>query len=147
MAKVTLSSLTDRFQSGDRPTGADYLDLIETLSESKGLGSDGNNEQTISGIENTTIIDTVPAADWRILKYLVSLSKTDGTNNKFYATEFSILIDRDNLNISEYGIIDNDGDIGTVDVSRVGDNIILSIIPNPIVKPVTARFARMGLKA
>jgi len=147
MAKVTLATLIGKFESGDRPTGADYLDLIETLSESKGLGSDGNNEHTIFGIENTTVIDTVPAADWRILKYLVSLSKTDGTNNKFYATEFSILIDKDNLNISEYGIIDNDGDIGTVDVSRVGTNIVLSIIPNPTVKPVTARFARMGLKA
>jgi len=147
MAKITLSDLKSKFESGDRPTGADYIDLIETLSESKGLGSEGNNELSISGIENTTIIDSVKVSDWRLIKYIVSIAKTTSGDNKFYVTELSILIDEDNINISEFGIIDNDGDIGTVDVSRVGDDLNLSIIPNPAVKPVTARFARMGLRA
>jgi hypothetical protein len=78
---------------------------------------------------------------------MVSLSKTTNGDNKFYATEFSILIDGANINVSEYGIIDNNGDIGTVEVSRVGDNVILTVIPNPLVRPVTARFARVGLKS
>jgi hypothetical protein len=148
MAKVDLSYLKTRFESGDRPSQQDFTDLIDTLAAaSTDLGTNGNNESVVSGIENTTVLETIPVASWRLVKYMVSLSKTTNGDNKFYATEFTILIDGQNINVSQYGIIDNDGDIGTVDVSRVGSNLVLSIIPNPAVKPVTARFARMGLKA
>jgi hypothetical protein len=57
------------------------------------------------------------------------------------------LIDGTDLNVSEYAVIDNDGDIGTVDVSRDGDVLTLSVVPNPQVRPITVRYARMGLKA
>lgn len=148
MAKVDLSYLKTRFESGDRPTQQDFTDLIDTLAAaSTDLGTNGNNESVVSGIENTTVLESIPVASWRLVKYIVSLSKTTGGTNKFYGTEFTILIDGQNINVSQYGIIDNDGDIGTVDVSRVGSNLVLSVIPNPAVKPVTARFARMGLKA
>ena len=148
MAKVDLSYLKTRFESGDRPSQQDFADLIDTLAAaSTDLGTNGNNESVVSGIENTTVLESIPVAGWRLVKYMVSLSKTTGGDNKFYATEFTILIDGTNINVSQYGIIDNDGDIGTVDVSRVGANLVLSIIPNPAVKPVTARFARVGLKA
>lgn len=147
MAKVSLDYLKGKFETGDKPTGQDYLDLIETLSESKALASEGNNDQVVSGIENETILETINASEWRLVKYFVSLSKITNEENKFYATELSILIDKDNVNITEYGIIDNDGDIGTVEVSRAGDVLTLSITPNPAVKPVTARYARVGLKA
>jgi hypothetical protein len=148
MAKIDISNLKTKFESGDRPTGEDFINLIDTLAaNSTDLGSDGNNEHVVSGIENTTVLETIPVASWRLVKYMVSLSKTTDGDNKFYATEFTVLIDGVNINISQYGIIDNDGDIGTVDVSRVGNNLELNIIPNPAVKPVTARFARVGLKA
>ena len=148
MAKVDLSYLKTRFESGDRPSQQDFSDLIDTLAAaSTDLGTNGNNESVVSGIENTTVLESIPVASWRLVKYMVSLSKTTGGANKFYATEFTILIDGTNINVSQYGIIDNDGDIGTVDVSRVGSNLELKIIPNPAVKPVTARFARVGLKA
>ncbi len=148
MAKISISDVKSKFQRGDRPVEQDYMNMIDTLaSNSTDLGSNGNNDHTVTGIENVTILETLVASEWRLVKYMVSLSKTTDGDNKFYATEFSILIDRDNINISEYGVIDNDGDIGTVDVSRNGDALILSIIPNPAVKPVTARFARVGLKA
>jgi hypothetical protein len=148
MAKVDLSYLKTRFESGDRPSQQDFTDLIDTLAaNSTDLGTNGNNEHVVSGIENTTVLESIPVASWRLVKYMVSLSKTTNGDNKFYATEFTILIDGTNINVSQYGIIDNDGDIGTVDVSRVGDNLELKIIPNPAVKPVTARFARVGLKA
>jgi hypothetical protein len=148
MAKVDLSYLKTRFESGDRPSQQDFTDLIDTLAAaSTDLGTNGNNEHVVSGIENTTVLESIPVAGWRLVKYMVSLSKTTNGDNKFYATEFTILIDGTNINVSQYGIIDNNGDIGTVDVSRVGNNLELKIIPNPAVKPVTARFARVGLKA
>lgn len=148
MAKVSLTQIKTKFESGDRPTSQDYIDLIDTLSaQSTELGTSGNNDHVIYGIENTTVLETISASEWRLVKYMISLSKTTNGDNKFYATEFSILIDGTNINVSEYGIIDSDGDIGTVVVSRDGNNVSLSVIPNPAVKPVTARFARVGLKA
>jgi hypothetical protein len=148
MAKVDLSYLKTRFESGDRPSQQDFTDLIDTLAAaSTDLGTNGNNEHIVSGIENPTVLESIPVSGWRLVKYMVSLSKTTNGDNKFYATEFTILLDGQNINVSQYGIIDNDGDIGTVDVSRVGNNLELKIIPNPAVKPVTARFARVGLKA
>jgi hypothetical protein len=78
---------------------------------------------------------------------MVAISKVSGSENKFYATEISILIDKDNINVSEYGIIDNDGDMGTISVSRTGDVLGLVVTPNPSISPITVRFARIGLKA
>ena len=148
MAKVSLPNIKTRFETGDRPTGQDYVDLIDTLaSQATDLGTDGNNEHIVYGIENNTVLETLDATQWRLVKYMVSLSKTDNGDNKFYATEFSILVDGENINVSEYGVIDNDGDIGTVSVSRSGNTLTLSVSPNPSVRPVTARYARVGLKA
>ena len=111
------------------------------------MGTAGNNEHVITGIENQTVIDSFTSSEWRWVKYMISISKTSGGSNKFYATELSILIDGTNLNTTEYGIIDNDWDMGTVNVSRVGANVNIVYTPNPATKPVTVRFGRMGLKA
>jgi hypothetical protein len=148
MARITIDQLKSLFESGDKPTGDDYVNLIDTLiQQSTDLGSKGNNELTINGIENYTVIDDFQASEWRMVKYLISISKTSDGDNKFFATELSILIDGTNVNVSQYGVIDNDGDIGTIDVSRESGTVFLTITPNPAVKPVTVRYARMGLKA
>jgi hypothetical protein len=148
MAIRDIDYIHSRFESGDRPSEQDYVDLIDTLSaRSTDLGTGGNNESQISGLENPTVIDSVPLADWRLVKYLVSISKNTGGANKFYATEFTILIDNTDINISEYGSIDNDGDIGTITVTAAAGNLQLLVSPNPAVIPITARFQRIGLKA
>jgi hypothetical protein len=116
----------------------------------KGQDGEGlvtNNEQVIFGIENVTTFDSFSANDFRMVKYLVSISYTEGGANKFYGTELSILIDGVNTNVNEYGTMDNDGDIGTISVSRTGATVSLILTPNPAVKPVTVRYARIGLKA
>ena len=148
MAKLSLSTVKNKFQTGDRPTQEDYEDLIDSLSsQSTDLGTSGNNENTVQGIENATVIDNFNATEWRMVKYLVSLSMTASGNNKFYATEITILVDGSNINVSEYGTIDNDGNIGTISVSRTGNTVALTVTPDPASTPVTARYARMGLKA
>lgn len=148
MAKIDINQLRSQFETGDRPNGDDFQDLIDTLvAQATDLGTAGNNEQEISGIENQTVIDTIPLADWRMIKYLVSLSKNTGGANKFYATEFTVLIDNANVSVSEYGSIDNDGDMGTITVTASGGNLQLVVTPNLAIVPITARFARMGLKA
>jgi hypothetical protein len=148
MARISIPNVKTKFETGDRPTQTDYEDLIDTASgQATDLGSYGNNENTISGIENPTVIDNFDATVWRMVKYLVSISKVSNGDNKFYATEFTILVDGENVSVSEYGTIDNDGNIGTINVSRVGSVVSLTVTPDPAIKPVTVRYARIGLKA
>lgn len=148
MSKLSIPSLKTLFETGDRPTQSDYESLIDTAtSVSTDLGSFGNNENTINGIENTTIVDTFDATQWRMVKYLVSISKISAGDNKFYATEMTILVDGEDVSVSEFGTIDNDGNMGTVNVSRSGNTVSLIVTPDANIRPITVRFARMGLKA
>ena len=146
MAKISLSSVKALFQTGDRPTQADYVDLIDTTSaQATDLGSAGNNEVTITGIESSTIFDNFLTTEWRSVKYVVTLSKTG--SNKYYTTELTIVPDSTNVNVSEYGTVDNDGNIGTVNVSMAGTTVSLTIVPVGGQTPITLRYMRTGLKA
>ena len=148
MARTTIPLVKTKFQTGDRPTQEDYEDLIDTVAaQSTDLGTYGNNENTITGIENATVIDNFDATAWRMVKYIISIAKTSNGDNKYYATELTILVDGTNVNVSEYGTIDNDGNIGTVSVSKVGSTVNLTVTPAVGITPITVRFARMGLKA
>ncbi len=148
MAKINLNTLKTRFETGDRPTGEDYINLIDTLAaQATDLGTDGNNENIVYGIENYTVLETLNAAQWRMVHYVVGISYTADGANKYYATQISVLIDGQNININEYGVLDNDGDIGTVNVSRNGNTLTLSVTPNNVIRPITVRYFRTGLKA
>ena len=148
MAKISIASVKALFQTGDRPSQANYEDLIDSSSaRSTDLGSDGNNESTINGIENTTIFDNFLASEWRSVKYMISIKKTSGGANKYWATELTIVPDATNVNVSEYGTVDNDGNIGTISVSKAGDTVSLSVVPVGGLTPITLRYLRIGLKA
>ena len=148
MARTTIPAVKLLFETGDRPTQSDYSNLIDTATaQATDLGTFGNNENTITGIESSTIVDSFDATAWRMIKYIVSISKISEGDNKFYATELTVLCDADNISVTEYGTIDNDGNMGTVSVSRTGDTVSLVVTPDAIIRPVTVRFARMGLKA
>ena len=146
MAKISLSSVKALFQTGDRPTQEDYVDLIDTTSaQATDLGSAGNNEVTITGIENSTIFDNFTASEWRSVKYVVTLKKSTG--DKFFTTELTIVPDGTNDNVSEYGTVDNNGNIGTISVSRAGGTVNLTVVPVVGQTPITLRYMRTGLKA
>lgn len=148
MARTSIPYVKTRFETGDRPTQEDYRDLIDTLAgQATDLGTKGNNEQTITGVENATVVDSFAASEWRSVKYSVSLSKTSDGDNKFYATELNVLIDAEGVSVSEYGIIDNDGNMGTISVSRNGDTVALTVTPLSSIRPITVRYYRTGLKA
>ena len=148
MAKLTIPNVKLKFQTGDRPTQEDYVDLIDTLSsQATDLGTAGNNETTVNGIEMTTVVDNFDATVFRMVKYIVSISKTSQGDNKFYATELTVLVDGTNINVTEYGTIDNDGNIGTINVSRTGNTVALTVTPVGGQTPITVRYARIGLKA
>ena len=148
MAKISLASVKALFQTGDRPTQQDYEDLIDSTSaQATDLGTTGNNESTINGIESSTVVDNFSATEWRMVKYLISIKHTSGGANKYYATEINILIDGTDVSVSEYGTIDNDGNIGTISVSRAGNTVSLTVTPVVGITPITVRYARIGLKA
>lgn len=112
------------------------------------LGAVGNNaELVLQGVENQTTFDTFTASEWRTVKYLVSVSKVIDGENKFYTTEMTILVDEVGITVSEYATVDNDGDMGTVTAERIGDTVNLIYSPNLLIKPVTLRYYRTGLKA
>jgi len=148
MAQISLAALKEKFQTGDRPSQADYEDLIDTTAaQATRAGVFGNNDNTIYGIENASVIDNFDATEWRMVKYLISISKNSGGVNKYYATEMTILVDGVNVSVNEFGTIDNDGNMGTITVSRTGNTVTLTVTPDPAIKPITVRYARMGLKA
>jgi hypothetical protein len=148
MAKISTTNVKALFQTGDRPTEANYIDLIDSTSaRSTDLGSDGNNELTINGIENSTVFDNFAASEFRAMKYMISLKYVAGGANKYFSTEISILIDGTDVNVTQYATIDNDGNIGTISVSRAGDTVSLTVVPVGGITPITLRYMRMGLKA
>jgi hypothetical protein len=148
MAKISTTNVKALFQTGDRQTEENYVDLIDSTSaRSTDLGSDGNNESTINGIENSTVFDNFTASEWRSMKYMVSIKYVAGGANKYFSTEISILIDGTDVNVSQYATIDNDGNIGTISVSRAGDTVSLTVVPVGGITPITLRYMRMGLKA
>jgi hypothetical protein len=148
MAKISTTNVKALFQTGDRPTEQNYIDLIDSTSaRSTDLGSDGNNESTINGIENPTVFDNFAASEWRSMKYMVSIKYVAGGANKYFSTEISILIDGTDVNVTQYATIDNDGNIGTISVSRAGDTVSLTVVPVGGITPITLRYMRMGLKA
>jgi hypothetical protein len=148
MARVPISTLKTKFESGDRPTQQDFIDLIDTLvQQSTDLGTKGNNDSdhVVAGIEQETVVDSFAVNEWRMVKYLVSISNQAG--NKFSATELTILNDGTDVSVSQYGTIDNNGEVGTVEVERNGANVELRVVPaSGLTNPVTVRFGRMGLK-
>jgi hypothetical protein len=148
MARTSIPYVKTRFETGDRPTQADYIDLIDTVSgQATDLGTKGNNENTVTGIENPTVVDDFDATQWRMIKYLISISKTSAGDNRFYATELTLLVDGEDVSVSEYGTIDNDGNMGTISVSRAANTVALTVTPDPSIRPITVRYARIGLKA
>ena len=148
MAKISTTNVKALFQTGDRPTQENYIDLIDSTSaRSTDLASDGNNELTINGIESSTVFDSFASSEFRSMKYMISLKYVTGGANKYAVTELTILNDGSDVSVSQYGTIENDGNIGTISVSKAGDTVSLTVVPVGGITPITLRFMRMGLKA
>ena len=148
MAKISTTNVKALFQTGDRPTQENYIDLIDSTSaRSTDLASDGNNELTINGIESSTVFDSFASSEFRSMKYMISLKYVTGGANKYAVTELTILNDGSDVSVSQYGTIENDGNIGTISVSKAGDTVSLTVVPVGGSVPITLRFLRMGLKA
>jgi hypothetical protein len=145
MAVIPISTLKTRFESGDRPTGQDFEDLIDTTSyRAESLGGDGNNSATITGIETATVFDTIDTAVWRTIKYLIQVSHP--STSVYKSTEINIVFDGTNQNITEFGTVSNT----TNTIGNITANLnsgIISMTVTPALTPMTIRYYRTGLKA
>jgi hypothetical protein len=145
MAIVPISTLKSKFESGDRPTGQDFTDLIDTTSyRAEALGGDGNNSLTINGIESATVFDTIDVSVWRTIKYLIQVSHP--STSVYRSTEINIVFDGTNQNITEFGTVSNTTSaIGNITASL--NSGIISMTVTPVLSPMTIRYYRTGLKA
>jgi hypothetical protein len=145
MAIVPINTLKTKFESGDRPTGQDFADLIDTTSyRAEALGGDGNNSLTINGIESATVFDTIDVSVWRTIKYLIQVSHP--STSVYKSTEINIVFDGTNQNITEFGTVSNTANaIGNISASL--NSGIISMTVTPALTPMTIRYYRTGLKA
>jgi hypothetical protein len=145
MAIVPINTLKGKFETGDIPTGADFVDLIDTTSyRADSLGGDGNNSVTINGIESATVFDTIDTSVWRTIKYLVQLSHA-GTSS-YRSLELNLVFDGTDQNITEFGSVKNNAsDVGTISAALNSGTISMTV--TPVLTPMTIRYYRTGLKA
>jgi len=112
-------------------------DTIQTL-----LGLEGNNDLTVSGIENKTTLDSFNKTQYRVVKYILSISR--GSN--YYTSELSVLNDGTNINLSESNVISNTNTtLATVTFEE--NSGIINLCVTPTSTAVTARYYRTALKA
>ena len=145
MAILPINQLKAKFETGDRPTGQDYSDLIDTTSfRADVLGGDGNNGVVVNGIESATVFDTIDTATWRTVKYLVQMSHS--ASGSYRSTEINIVFDGTNQNITEFASVANTGNnVGNITASLNSGTISMTVTPT--LTPMTIRFYRTGLKA
>ena len=145
MAVLPINQLKAKFETGDRPTGQDYSDLIDTTSyRADSLGGDGNNVVTINGIESATVFDTIDTSTWRTIKYMIQLSHA--ASSSYRSTEINIVFDGTNQNITEFASVANTGNnVGNITASLNSGTISMTVTPT--ITPMTIRFYRTGLKA
>jgi hypothetical protein len=145
MAVLPINQLKAKFETGDRPTGSDFSDLIDTTAyRADSMGADGNNSVTINGIESATVFDTIDTSIFRTIKYMIQLSHAGSSS--YRSTEINIVFDGTNQNITEFASVKNNvSDIGTISASL--NSGIISMTVTPTLSPITVRFYRTGLKA
>ena len=145
MAIVPINTLKGKFETGDIPTGEDFVDLIDTTSyRADSLGGDGNNSVTINGIESATVFDTIDTTVFRTIKYLVQLSHAGSSS--YRSVELNLVFDGTDQNITEFGSVKNNAsDVGTISAALNSGTISMTV--TPVLSPMTIRYYRTGLKA
>lgn len=127
MAVISLNLLKTKFETGDRPTGADYVDLIDTTSyyavslESRVEALELSQNTIISGSVTTdlpTVIDSWVLEDFHTIEYTVQILQ----GAKQYCSKLLIITNDTLVNYTNYGIITIGDDINGLSVTAVSDS-------------------------
>lgn len=137
--------------NSEDPDSLDYkVSLLEaqlsnsgdSLNSAELLGLDGNNDLSITGIENKTTIDSFPLSVYRSADYKLQISR----GNEFRSSKIAILSDGTNINVSESDIISNTTN-ALANVTFEENSGIISLCVTPESSAVTVRYFRTALKA
>lgn len=127
MAVISLNLLKTKFETGDRPTGADYVDLIDTTSyyavslESRVEALELADNTIITGnvtTNNATTIDSWELGTLRTIEYIVEI--TQGT--KQHCEKLLIMSNASLVNYTKYGILSIGDDISGLSITAVPDS-------------------------
>lgn len=130
----------------DNSQDTDSFDYRIAALESGGnvgteLGLAGNNDLTVSGIENKTKLDEFGKTVYRTVTYLLQITK----GSEFYSSSIRVLNDGTNINVSESDIISNTNNaLATYTFEEVSG--IIGLYITPVSSSVTVRFYRTALK-
>jgi len=106
------------------------------------LGLSGNNDITITGIENKTEVDNFSKSLYRTVQYSLQISR----GSEFYSSIIKLLNDGTNVNVSEFDIVSNtDNNLATYTFEENSGIIGLNV--TPVSTEVTVRYFRTALKA
>jgi hypothetical protein len=113
---------------------------IEKINTELGLA--GNNDLTITGIENKTAVDTFDKTVYRTVNYDLQITK----GNEYYSSSLRVLNDGSSINLSEFNIISNTNNV-LATVTFEDNSGIIGLYVTPASTAVTARYYRTALKA
>jgi hypothetical protein len=105
------------------------------------LGLEGNNDLTVHGIENKTVLDSFNKNVYRTINYSIQISKA----SEYYASDIKILQDGTNVNIVESDIISNTEN-NLANVTFEENSGIISLCVTPVSTAITARYIRTAIK-
>lgn len=124
------------------------LDYRVTQLESGGgnvgveLGLAGNNDVTISGIENKTTIDSFSSSLYTTVRYILQFTK----NSEIVSEAIDIINDGDSFHVNEYEVSSNTtNQLATVTLER--NSGIIDLCVTPASGTITVRFYRTALKS
>jgi hypothetical protein len=106
------------------------------------LGLAGNNDVTISGIENKTSVDTFSKSVYSTVRYTLQIRK----NDLFVSEQIDVVNDGTNLNVNRYEVSSNtNNSLYTLQLEENAGIISLSVTPTS--GSITARYYRTALKS
>jgi hypothetical protein len=111
----------------------------DTISEL--LGLDGNNDLTVTGIENKTQIDSFAADQYSSADYRVLVSK----NDSYESFNIKAVHDGTDVYVSTSDIVSN-SDVSLCNITFESNSGIISLCVTPISGSVNVRYLRTALK-
>lgn len=105
------------------------------------LGLEGNNDLTVSGIENKTTLDSFNKTIIRTARYNLQISR----GSSFETSEFLILNDGTDINVSQSNIVSNTNS-SLANVTFEENSGIIGLCVTPTAGAITARYIRTAIK-
>ena len=106
------------------------------------LGLAGNNDATITGIENKTTIDSFSKSLYSTVRYVLQFTK----NSEIVSDGFDIVNDQTDLSVTHYEISSNTAN-KLVDITLEDISGIINLCITPVSGSVSVRYYRTALKA